>query len=629
MQLSCLSIVVLTMIAIAARCAEPANSSWQRSVEFEEASFSAIIDLKVRIHVNAPLDENGRPARATRLIVFALPNGNTLEQTLGCEMKPGLDWHYDIQHVAAQTRLLRSLDPVAAPHRDSDASLGETRPRERIVLILAEAPGLSWPSFRKNTPNANARIATLVDDWRRQFGDERTKVTLTGHSGGGSFMSGVIEGNQEIPNYIDRIAFLDANYSFDAALHAQKIANWLKVDSVRRFIIVCYDDREIMLNGKKVVGPDGGTYRATERTRAALGKVFELSESIHEPFHETTGLDGRIRFYSHPNPENKILHTVLVGEINGLVHIAALGTPHEGKWGTFGGPRAYTKFIQREPTPAVAATKSGRVDRPSDKSAEELPTFKMPHLPPTPANAIGGAAFAKQIAPLSLKEREAAILREITSGNFPDFLRTFKRVKIRGRLKVGNNEPEATATIDIMPDYLAVGSDADFVRLPMTPQTAQKIANRFGCTLPTRKLVDAIDAQAELKLLPQPMTEAREAVATFAEHNRIIERQRAGKPLGLLTTGIKKDIVLSPRIFEKPNRLAIYGWRQLDGKPIQPLSIVHWDQYVDYSHGVRLVRDMLDADGGKLRITEWLADPARADFVSDEGPMQPPRYPTE
>src|SRR5262245_15067703 len=81
---------------------------WQRSTDFDEPSFTTTVNPKIRIHVNAPLDEDGRPARATRLIVFALPNGNTLEQTLGCQMKPGLDWHYDIQHIAAQTRLLRS-----------------------------------------------------------------------------------------------------------------------------------------------------------------------------------------------------------------------------------------------------------------------------------------------------------------------------------------------------------------------------------------------------------------------------------------------------------------------------------------------------------------------------------------
>ena len=181
----------------------------------------------------------------------------------------------------------------------------------------------------------------------------------------------------------------------------------------------------------------------------------------------------------------------------------------------------------------------------------------------------------------------------------------------------------------MLPDYLAIGSDDDFVRMPMTPQTAQKIADLFGCVLPTRKLVDAIDAAAVVKLAPHPMTEAREAVATFVEHNQIIEEQRGEQKLGRLITGIKKDIVLTPRIFEKPQRLAIYGWRQLNGQPIQPLTIVHWNQYVDYSHGVRLIRDTIEVDGKPLKIADLLSDPERCGLVSDEGPMQPPRYPTD
>src|SRR6185312_12512702 len=113
----------------------------------------------------------------------------------------------------------------------------------------------------------------------------------------------------------------------------------------------------------------------------------------------------------------------------------------------------------------------------------------------------------------------------------------------------------------------------------------------------------------------------RETVATFAENNKIIESQRAGKQLGLLLIGTKKDIVLTPRIFEKPQRLAIYGWRQLNGQPIQPLTIVHWNRYVDYSHGVRLIRDKVALNGTSAKISELLADPSRCGVVSDEGPM--------
>ena len=46
------------------------------------------------------------------------------------------------------------------------------------------------------------------------------------------------------------------------------------------------------------------------------------------------------------------------------------------------------------------------------------------------------------------------------------------------------------------PDYLAVGSDDDFFRMPMTPVLGQQLADLTGCSLPTRKMVAAIYAQA-------------------------------------------------------------------------------------------------------------------------------------
>jgi hypothetical protein len=278
----------------------------------------------------------------------------------------------------------------------------------------------------------------------------------------------------------------------------------------------------------------------------ALGEQFELTDSVRETFQETTGLDGRIHFYVHPNPENKILHTALVGEMNGLAHTATLGTPHEEKWAKFGGPRAFTKWVQPEPTPVVTE------QPPKGQAPAELQSREMSELPKRPANAVGGVEFIKSIEGLGLNDREAAILREITSGNFPDFLRWFKTVQIRGTLNSGAGR-EVVGTLEVMPDYLSIGG-RDWVRMPMRPQTAQKIADQFGCILPTRKIVDAIDTQAEIHLEPHPLTQARESVATFLEHHHLIESQRGSRPAGPLTVGIKKDIVLTPRIFERSGR---------------------------------------------------------------------------
>ena len=130
--------VIATLVGVTAFVGQvatvrAADHGWQKSPEFAETGFTETAEPDVRLHVNAPLDEHGKPARGTRLIVFALPNGNTIEQTLGCKMTEGLDWHYDIQHIAAQMRLLRTLVPD-----------------ERIVLVCVEAPGLSWPNWRAN-----------------------------------------------------------------------------------------------------------------------------------------------------------------------------------------------------------------------------------------------------------------------------------------------------------------------------------------------------------------------------------------------------------------------------------------------------------------------------------------------
>jgi hypothetical protein len=166
---------------------------------------------------------------------------------------------------------------------------------------------------------------------------------------------------------------------------------------------------------------------------------------------------------------------------------------------------------------------------------------------------------------------------------------------------------------------MSIGGDDDFVRMPMTPATATQITSAMKCTLPTRKIVNEIYAQAKIKLEPKPLTENREAVRSFVQHNQIIEEQRKGQTLGQLMAGHKKDIVISNRLKEKPNRVAIYGWHKPDGKPIQPLYIGHGDFYVDYSHGIRLIKNACVVDGKKTTIDQVLRDPELCELLSDEG----------
>ena len=60
--------------------------------------------------------------------------------------------------------------------------------------------------------------------------------------------------------------------------------------------------------------------------------------------------DGRLITLVHPNPDNIILHTRLVGEMNGLLYVLTVDTPEEAAWGgTLAKPRAYTDYVQPEP----------------------------------------------------------------------------------------------------------------------------------------------------------------------------------------------------------------------------------------------------------------------------------------
>jgi len=176
------------------------------------------------------------------------------------------------------------------------------------------------------------------------------------------------------------------------------------------------------------------------------------------------------------------------------------------------------------------------------------------------------------------------------------------------------------ATIWVTPDYLSIGSDEDFLRIPLTRPTAVMIADEFGSFLPTRKIVDAIVKQADFRFKPQPLPPGRMMRSSeyYIRHNAMIEEQRKGRPLGELLAGHKKDVVLSNRLLG-PERIAIYGWHKKDGRPIQPLSTVHGARYADYSHGVRLVFDQICINGELYSIYDVLLDPKLAPVLSYEG----------
>jgi hypothetical protein len=250
--------------------------------------------------------------------------------------------------------------------------------------------------------------------------------------------------------------------------------------------------------------------------------------------------------------------------------------------------------------------------------APHTPADLVASIPPRDASAPTGSQLMVRLASSSRMERSRALVEQILEGNIPSALRRLRPVEIS---VAGPSGALTRAVAWVMPDYLAVGSDEDFVRVPLGLPDALTVARRFGFTLPTRKLVNTIHSQAEAKVEPRPMPAgaAMTSVAYLWAHNQTVDQQLRGLPAGTLVSGTKKDVVLSPRLASYPGRVAIYGWLRPDGAAIQPLSTVHGARYADYSHGIRLVSDTVFVDGQARSVFDVLEDPERVGLLSDEG----------
>ncbi len=254
---------------------------------------------------------------------------------------------------------------------------------------------------------------------------------------------------------------------------------------------------------------------------------------------------------------------------------------------------------------------------------DDLPSALTVGIPPRPAGGMSGSEFARSIDSLHGAEREQLILEQLRSGNLPDFLRRLAPVRLS---RPAGDGRATTVTLFVMPDYLSIGSNRDFIRIPMGLHAATSIADQFGFILPTRKIVDAIFSQSAFTLKPEPLPagEQMRSTAYYLRHNGMIRDQRLalGCKLGELISGHKKDVVMTNRLDGKQGRVAIYGWHRPSGVPIQPLSTVHGSNYADYSHGIRLISTTALLDGQPCSIWTILEDPALAGLLSDEGAVR-------
>ena len=256
---------------------------------------------------------------------------------------------------------------------------------------------------------------------------------------------------------------------------------------------------------------------------------------------------------------------------------------------------------------------------------DENDTNMLTTIPARNPTAVSGSQFIQTNLNLNGGEREKNIIQELVSGNIPHFLRNMIALTV--------SNTAGRVTYYVMSDVICIGSEQDYVRIPMTPLSAQIVADTYGCILPTRKMVNDIWKNSKIKLPPlpwgPPYDSSMSSTYRYGEHSNRVQHQLIGKDIKSLISGHKKDVVLTNSLAPKnpKRRVAIYGWIQNNGVAIQGLNPTsHEDIYADYSHGIRYISKKVLVNDEVKDIIDVLKDPKLSSLLSDEGILNFVRY---
>jgi hypothetical protein len=253
-------------------------------------------------------------------------------------------------------------------------------------------------------------------------------------------------------------------------------------------------------------------------------------------------------------------------------------------------------------------------------------------IPERSEDAMEGSEFVAQVTGLNSLDRETAVVREVLSGNVPSFSRTLRSVRIRQKIDATDYE----LICFVACDYIAIGSDQDYLYIPMTPSTAQYLADTLNCSLPTKKIVDLIYSNSEIQLPPQPIppSDQMTTLPVFRQHTDSIQQQISqlgiDRSANAIIAGHKKDIILSNTIYSPDRdfeRVVIYGWHSGENDPIQRVYNGHIATYADYSHGVRFLSNLAFINGDSILVDDILRDTDLSVLLSNEGIISKPYYP--
>lgn len=292
--------------------------------------------------INLLIDEpeSMNPALETEIICYALPNGNSIEWTAGKRMEADDDWHFNIQHLRAQTEFLRQPGPD-----------GKTKNYITVYLMAYQKAWNTW--HRKHIDIAAQTYASMFQDILDRYAQYNPSITLSSHSGGGYLLFNYIATTKKINPSIHRLVFIDSAYGYETKTHRKKFTRWLR-NKDNSLIVLSYEDSKVVYDGKNLVSKEGGTWGRSHKMVEDLEKAFSLrkEDKVLDSFKGNGGTameefrspDSRICFKLLYNKFGDIFHTVLV-EKNGFIDSVLIGSEREAQGYTFWGERAYSQYI--------------------------------------------------------------------------------------------------------------------------------------------------------------------------------------------------------------------------------------------------------------------------------------------
>ncbi len=242
--------------------------------------------------------------------------------------------------------------------------------------------------------------------------------------------------------------------------------------------------------------------------------------------------------------------------------------------------------------------------------------------------------MALDLPPNAGPERENAILSLVKQGLFEASWASITS-------QVGVN----TAEFQVFSDAMKI----EGVRVNVSAETAQMVADMLGCSLLTPKLADLMWVQRQVTLTPFPRPITATTAAMFAHSAQIDAALIAqGNPKGLIQT-VGKHWVIDQALATSPGRAMNYGWhfsgsnyqgiageatasllKAANGsyvRMIQGRGTAHDMHHVDYSQICVLVSRSCKVNGVDMDLHDVLKDPHLASLASHQGVLSVLRQP--